>query len=389
MDGVRKYVKRHSNGVWYVRKYLGTNPVNGRKMEAYKTLSAKDYDGAVREAAAFLANLTKNPLVPVGLDDFIRAKERTRAPANTVATYRTCANYLRPFLARIRVRDLSTAHVNEAYMELLDHGAANGDPLSSATVRTVNAFLSAAYKWLMGQGLADANPTDNATLPPKDVNEAQALDEASLAVLLDVIGAALANPSTDEADVSARLVAFAARTALYTGMRVGEVCGLRRSDVHALQSYVHVCGTVVVVRGMATYQPKTKGKRSRNVAVEPADLAAIRAHERWQDGLFKARPTSPLVSAHGGFLSPRAVSAMFRVMASEAGLPDWCHFHTLRHTHATMLLQAGADINTVQERLGHASASTTLNTYGHVLPGRDREIARQFHATMGLVQGTP
>lgn len=387
MGGVEKYVKRHANGVWYVRKYLGTNPVNSRKMEAYKTLSATDYDAAVREAAAYLANLSKNPLVPVGLEDFIRAKERTRSPANTVATYRTCANYLRPYLARIRVRDLSTANVNEAYMELLDHGAADGEPLSSGTVRTAHAFLSAAYKWLMGQGLADSNPTDNATLPPKDVNEAQALDEASLQALLELIGERLRDDSADGA--WPRNVAFAARMALYTGMRVGEVCGLRRADVHVLQSYVHVCGTVVVSHGRPTYQPKTKGKRSRNVAVEASDLAAIRAHETWQATLFKGGPSSPLVSVGGRFCNPKLVSAAFRAMAAEAGLPDWCHFHTLRHTHATMLLQGGADINTVQERLGHASASTTLNTYGHVLPGRDREIARQFHATMGLVQGTP
>lgn len=386
---VAPYVKQHANGTYYVRKHLGYNPVTGRKVEAYKTLAATTLDAAVREAAEYLANLGKNPLVPDGLDKFIEAKERTRAPANTVATYHTCANYLKPYLARIRVRDLSTAHVNEAYMELLDHGDSDGDPLSSGTVRTVNAFLSAAYRWLMGQGLADHNPTDNATLPPKDVIEAQSLDEESVRLLLTVLDGVMGNGSIEPADALARNVAFAARLAFFTGMRVGEVCGLRRSDVHAVQSYLHVQGTVVVSHGRPVYQSKTKGKRSRNVSVEGADLAAIRAHEAWQADLFKARASSPLVSVDGGHMNPRQVSAEFAKLVHSAGLPDWCRFHTLRHTHATLLLQTGGDINTVQERLGHASASTTLNTYGHVLPGRDREISRQFRDAVGLIRGDP
>ena len=386
-DDARRHVKRHSNGTYYVRKYLGTNPVTGRKVEAYKTLSATTFDGAVREASAFLHNLNENPLVPVGLERFIVAKERNRSPVNTTSTYRQCARYLNPYLARIRVRDLTTANVDEAYMELLDHGMSDGSPLSSATVRTINAFLSAAYRWLVGQGLADANPTDNATLPAKDGQEAMSLDEPSVATLMAMIGEAIRDDSRDGPAALRRNVAFAARIALYTGLRVGEVCGLHRSDVRMLQGDLHVWGTAIVEHGRTTFQPKTKGKRSRNVAIEPDDVAVIRAHEAWQASLFSAQASTPLVSVDGSYVSPKLVSKEFRAMALERGLPEWVHFHTLRHTHATIMLQSGADINTVQERLGHASASTTLNTYGHVLPGRDREITQQFHRAMGLLAG--
>ena len=68
----------------------------------------------------------------------------------------------------------------------------------------------------------------------------------------------------------------------------------------------------------------------------------------------------------------------FARLREAAGLPRWAHFHTLRHTHATALLLGGADMVTVQERLGHASVATTLSLYGHVLPGRDAEVAERM-----------
>lgn len=386
---VAPYVKRHPNGTYYLRKYLGTDPVTGRKPEAYKTLGAATFEGACREAADYLANLGRNPLLADALDDFIRSKERMRAPANTVGTYRTCANYLRPHIGRIRVHDLTTRNVNEAYMQLLEHGDRDGGPLSAGTVRTVGAFLSAAYKWLRGQGLADANPTADAMLPPKDTPEARPLDEASVTFLLESIAPVLADGSTDERHARSRNVMFAAWLALNCGLRSGEACALRRSDVFAVQGYLHVHATVVVSHGGPKIQDKTKGKKSRNVSIGPDVVRAIRAHEDWQAACFRPTPDTPLVSADGSITNNKLVSRAFGMFAHDIGLPEWVHFHTLRHTHATLVLQGGGDINTLQERLGHAQAATTLNTYGHVLPGRDREIARQVSATLGQLGGGP
>ena len=387
-DQVHKYVKRQSNGTYYVRKYLGTNPVTGRKLEAYKTLAAHDLEGALAEAREYLENLGKNPLLTDAFDKFILTKERMRAPTNTVSAYKTRANYLRPYIGSIRVRDLATPNVNDAYLELLDHGSKDGKPLASTTVRAVNDMLSAAYKWFIAQGLADDNPTDNATLPPKGLHEARPLDDAYVSILLAAIRDRLKDESTDEASALNRTIAFAARMTLYTGLRVGELCGLRHMDVRAASSDLHVCGTVVLdAHGNAVRQPRTKGKRSRNLRVEPADLAAIRAHVTWQRRLFPVRPESPLASVDGSFLRTDVVSSGFRRWALSMGLPDWCTYHTLRHTHASMLLARGVEINTVQERLGHASASTTLNIYGHVMPGRDQVAASQIHDVMGMLGG--
>ena len=95
---------------------------------------------------------------------------------------------------------------------------------------------------------------------------------------------------------------------------------------------------------------------------------------------------APIVTTDGTLTAPSDVSGRVRRIALGAGLPEWFRFHTLRHTHATQLLLAGADMRTVQERLGHADVATTLRLYGHVLPGRDAAAAGAFGELMGRIR---
>jgi len=102
-----------------------------------------------------------------------------------------------------------------------------------------------------------------------------------------------------------------------------------------------------------------------------------------------ARPAPEVLDADGGFLRPSAVSAWFSGLRDELGLQRGTSFHTLRHTHATWLLLRGVDPKTVMERLGHAKVATTLELYGHVLPGRDAAAAQAFAEAASMAGGTP
>ena len=83
------------------------------------------------------------------------------------------------------------------------------------------------------------------------------------------------------------------------------------------------------------------------------------------------------------------MSAWFSGLRDELGLQRGTSFHTLRHTHATWLLLQGVDPKTVMERLGHAKVATTLELYGHVLPGRDAAAAQAFAEAASMAGGTP
>ena len=119
------------------------------------------------------------------------------------------------------------------------------------------------------------------------------------------------------------------------------------------------------------------------MTLAPADEELVRAHLAERSGLGS---DAPIVTTDGSLTAPSDVSDRVRRIALGAGLPEWFRFHTLRHTHATQLLLAGADMRTVQERLGHADVATTLRLYGHVLPGRDAAAAGAFGELMGRIR---
>jgi integrase len=112
-------------------------------------------------------------------------------------------------------------------------------------------------------------------------------------------------------------------------------------------------------------------------------VAALRAHRRAQDA---ARPRAETSRGHRGFvfctgdgrpLDWRSVSRAFKALLRRAELPD-VPFHALRHTAATLLIAQGVHPKVMQERLGHSSAATTLDLYGHLLPGLGREAAARL-----------
>lgn len=383
---VSKCIKRRANGSYFARVYLGKDHVTGKKDERQRELKTKDYAEAYRLTKEWLDNLFANPRLPVALEEYAGKLERMGMSANTVRSYRSDYGKLSEYLSHICVKDLTTADVNNAYDELLNHGRNDGERLSNRTVRRIHASLRSAYRYFMSVGLADRNPTVDAMLPPMDTSEAQALDEAALKALVAMLDRLLSDESTD---AQSRNVAFAAKLALKTGVRVGEACGLRRSDVHTFpKPYIHVWGTVID-RGGARFQPKTKGKKSRNIPISSAEVDMIREHERWQDARMACGPDTPLVSTDGSFMSAMRVSVLFKRLVGAEGLPSWVHFHTLRHTHATYLLQAGTPTKNVTERLGHADVATTLRIYGHVIEGGDASIPGAFNAILDGIVGTP
>ena len=189
-----------------------------------------------------------------------------------------------------------------------------------------------------------------------------------------------------------RNCAMAAYLALWTGMRCGEVCALARPDVRLAARTALVRATMVETPSGLVRQPKTKGKRSRSVSLYGETAERVRAHLDWQAGYLPkgldARRLGICCDADGGFLRPSAVSAWFSGLRDELGLQRGTSFHTLRHTHATWLLLQGVDPKTVMERLGHAKVTTTLELYGHVLPGRDAAAAQAFAEAASMAGGT-
>lgn len=374
-------------GVRYVRPYLGTDRVTGRVIRPYYRFpGAKTDEEAIRLAKERLARdfptseFGTTGTLGVELDRYVTWCEECGKSANTVKSYRTharrCGRLLAMPAARVRASD-----VERLYHHLLAPKERGGRGLSTTTVIAMHWYLSGAFGWMARRGKIASNPVADVDPPSPGDYEATALEDHDLAALSDALAAWREMPAGSRGELVRREVAFAAHLALNTGMRVGEVCGLRKCDVSPSSRVVHVRGTMVEVKGGLVRQTHPKGKKSRNVSLDESTAEAIRDHERAvcaSMGRAARASKEPLVTVDGSHMRPSEVSRTFRTLCEEHGMPRGTTFHSLRHTHATWLLKEGVDMRTVSERLGHSSVATTLKIYAHVLPGRDAQAAETF-----------
>lgn len=224
--------------------------------------------------------------------------------------------------------------------------------------RTIARRLSAVRSWfayLLAEGLVDSDPAAVLASPKLPARLPKAMPADEVRALLE----------SPDPGTPAGLRDRALLELMYaTGMRVGELCALRVGDVTSGSASVRVMG---------------KGARERVLPLHPLAVAAVNAY------LTRARPQMDrrvadalFLSSTGNPLSTDAVRRIFRRRLAEAGCAPGASPHTLRHAFATHLLEAGADLRTVQELLGHIALSTT-QTYTHLSVKRLREVHGGAH----------
>ncbi len=177
-------------------------------------------------------------------------------------------------------------------------------------------------------------------------------------------------------------------TALGTGMRQGELPGLRWEDVDLDAGRLRVRHTLATVGGTLTLlEPKTDRSR-RNVMLPESVVAALRAHrtrqrmERLVSGSRWVDSGHVFTTMHGTPCHAATITRAFQAALDRAKLPR-CRFHDLRHAAATFLLAQGMTLEDVKNLLGHNSIILPSNTYGHVLEQRQRQVAAAMDAVLG------
>lgn len=383
---MRIAVKKDGDGVWCCRPYLGTDAL-GRQIRPYRRFpSAQTREEAQELAEAWASHLTADGRVRSArlfdlLTDYIEMRERGGASPNTVKQWRLFTrNYVRRYLGTAVARDLTVTDLARFEQSLLKPKSDGGQGICRNSVIACHNFLRGAFNWLVDAGICEQNPMIYVRKPSPERVEAPSLDEADFSAVSRALAGAMAPEDEDEPSACRCVYALAAWLALVTGMRVGEVCAVRRRDVNRRRSFIHVGGNVIEGAGRPPWRREvTKGRRCRNVTVQESDIEVIDRALALEDrvlGPFGA--DDPIVTIDGRFMSPSTVSGKFSELRDRLGLPKRLTFHGLRHTHATWCLDAGVDLKTLSERLGHADEATTLRTYAHVLPGRDAAAAEAF-----------
>lgn len=246
--------------------------------------------------------------------------------------------------------------------------------LSPTTLARKRSGLQSFYRFLMREEVVGVNPFKAVHLPRRDQRLPSVLTVAQAGRLLDAPARlAAAALKTDASPERRQWIEYAAaRDAailelLYsTGMRIAECAALNERGLDFLSGVARVMG---------------KGKKERLCPLGGPAIRALRKALDLRDRVFPALPgrEKPLFISHvGGRLTPRSIQRTLKPALAEANLPSAITPHTLRHSFATHLLDAGADLRSVQELLGHASLSTT-QLYTHVSIERLREVYERAH----------
>jgi integrase len=181
-----------------------------------------------------------------------------------------------------------------------------------------------------------------------------------------------------------------ASLALATGMRRNEMLALRWRDVEldAGRLRVELSLEQTKAHGIRLKAPKTRNGR-RSISLPAHIVTELRAHWRAQQeqrltlGIGKSPPDSQVLATFDGKpQSPQAVTCAWQRMMATVGMRGF-KLHSLRHTHASMLIASGMDVLTISRRLGHSSPTITLQVYGHLIHGADDRAAQIMDAAFG------
>lgn len=305
-------------------------------------------------------------------DEWLPARRPSLRASTALSYEQLIRNYVEPTIGGVRLQAIDGAILNRLYADLLEHGgrevARRGrEGLSPKTVRNLHGVLSRAFHDAMRWGRLVRNPAQAADPPRGASPEMKAWSTEELRAF--------------SAAVSEHRWAGIWALMATTGLRRGEVLGLRWSDVDLDAATITVRSTRVRFgTTIATSTPKT-ARGNRTVALGPTVVAGLRAWRSTQNadrlrmGAGWQNAGDLVVTlADGAAPNPEAFSDLFRSLAKQAGLPS-IRLHDLRHSYATAALAAGVPVKGLSQRIGHADVGVTLKVYAHVLPGDDEEAA--------------
>ena len=333
------------------------------------------YAASEREAKAKLAELQRQVATTGGLpsagkrtlDDLIAAwLETADLKPKTRAGYDQTLAYIRPALGRMKLAKLEPVHLQRLYAALGKHGERT--PYRAHLLLHHVLGLAVVWGWL------PVNPADRVVKPKYRAERKDVWDVGQLRTFLD--------------GTSDHWLAPLWTLALATGCRLGELVGLRWSDVSDDRGSIVVRRTLQFITGeWVEGTPKTRsGERSISLPAEAS--AALRrqrqlqAERRLLAGPNRVDNELVFVGRWGQPLQQTSVQNAMRIECARLGLPPLTP-HGLRHLHASLLLGAGVPITTVSARLGHANSAVTLSTYAHVVARDDRQATSAIAVALG------
>lgn len=378
------YIKKLKNGKYKAFVEMGKDPATGKRTRKTKRFNTK------KEANAWVAEIIqqrnqgfnfnpKNYTVREYLRRWLKDYVEPCLAPTTYDGYSLIINtHIIPLLGSIKLDELQPMHIQMYFTQKrnTDKKEQNGG-LSEMTLlkhfRVLYKALNQAVKWQ----LIRYNPAKAVEAPkPQKNKKIKALTKEQVKKLL-------------EAAKEDKWMYNFIFVAVYTGMRRSELLGLRWEDIEFENKVIRVRQALVTKIGDGITFKGTKSKTStRPIIISNRVIKVLREHKKMQIKLqtdlgsaYMNKYNLVFCKFDGTPYYPTTINRKFNKIVKKIGLNGF-GIHSLRHTHATLLLQAGEHPKKVQERLGHASITETLDTYSHVIPSMQIETVKKFDKIM-------
>lgn len=381
------HVRKYSENTYHVIVELGIDPQTGKRRQKWYTVH-----GNKKEAMAFGARkdveLADNGMLAdpgnTTVEQFIwrwfREYVEVALKISTRESYRQLiTDHIVPHLGNVKLSKLRPEQIQRLYANLLQSGRKDGTGgLSRSTVIYVHRLLHSAFRLAVKWGLITRNLCDQVE-PPKKVRKD-----------VRVMSASEAEAFLNEARSNRLYICFL--LALETGMREGEILGLRKQDVEFSEAILRVQKTICFkVNPPVLQNVKTDGSY-RLVPIGPVtvqalkDFIALTEQERefyadrysneWNDLVIKTKFGTPI--------EPTNLTRLYKKLLAKVGLPSDIRIHDMRHTSATLGLNSGVMLKTVSDRLGHSGVAITGDIYTHTFLPHQREATAKIDDQLGL-----
>ncbi|WP_307977298.1 site-specific integrase [uncultured Streptococcus sp.] len=376
---IKQFKKKNGDTVYRQRVYLGTDSLTGKQVQV--TITGRTAKEVSQKATKKLADFKMNGSTVLKIQQvnnygdlvtlWLSSYKLTVKPQTYRHTEITIHKHLVPVFGTMKLDKISLPFVQYFANTIAASGLKEYKPIIALNKRIL--------QYAVHLQLITRNPAENIIIPKaqKLEKEVKHLDNEQLKIFLDYLEQL---PNTYKNNYNAVLYRFL----LATGLRIGEAVALEWSDIDLEDGTISVTKTFnPVINELST--PKTRAGK-RVISIDRKTMLMLRLYKVRQEQKFKEMisPYGQHVFSNG--LAPypfrNNLQRMLDDHLEKAGLPRFT-FHAFRHTHASLLLNAGITYKELQHRLGHSKISMTLDVYSHLSKDKEKEAVTYYEKALG------
>lgn len=376
MAMIKQYKKKNGEKAWYFKTYLGIDPLTRKKKYTTKRgfRTQKEAKTALSRLELELQKTgmptSTNTTFKEAAELWLESYKKTVKESSYSRTKIIFNKHIYPKFGNIKLSKINTAYCQKVVNDWSEKGTSKQYSLF------IN-YMNKVFKYAINIGLTSDNPTLNLLIPKPQIKTEKKLKlytKEQLELFLNEVSQEQ-NPYFKNRDYTLfRLLAF-------SGCRIGEILALTWDNINFKTNEMAIKKTVA--RSDKYYiseTPKTK-KSNRIIYLDEKTIKQLKfwkLEQRkylFQLGFTKANFL--FTNDENNFTINQAVAERYNIYRERAGLP-YIGLHGFRHTHASMLYEAGADHKEVQERMGHANIKTTMDTYTHITNSKKEETTQKL-----------